>query len=56
MKRVLAWVVFAAVLVGFVKLVQATGNPWSLPSLTPPAFSPSAVVIPGCGDKTGCSF
>lgn len=54
MKRVIAWAVFALVLVGLVKLVNATGNPWALPSLTPPAFDPAAVRIPGCGDKPGC--
>lgn len=55
MTRVLAWVVFLALLVGVVKLVRTTGNPWNpaqaLPSVMP---SPAAVRIPGCGDKLGC--
>lgn len=55
MTRVLAWVVFLALLVGLVKLVRTTGNPWdaatSIPTLVP---SPAAVRIPGCGDKLGC--
>lgn len=55
MTRVLAWVVFLALLVGVVKLVRTTGNPWdpaqALPSVVP---SPAAVRIPGCGDKLGC--
>lgn len=55
MTRVLAWVVFLALLVGLVKLARTTGNPWdaatAIPTFVP---SPAAVRIPGCGDKLGC--
>lgn len=50
MKRVFAWVVFALVLFGVAKAVQAFKNPWAVPSIAGSSVLPHLPpAAKGCG-------